>query len=212
MYLPSHFEVKEREPLLALIEANPLATWVMPTPDEPLQANHIPFLLDRSRGEQGLLIGHVARANPVWKACTGEAEALLVFQDSQAYISPNWYPSKAEHGKAVPTWNYAVVHVHGRPRAIEDKTALLEIVTRLTRRHESAQPQPWDVTDAPIDYIDKLLGAIVGIEIPIERLQGKWKVSQNRSAEDRAGLSAALRHSGGDEAKQMADWSDRPPA
>lgn len=191
MYLPRHFEQNDATELHALMRAHPLATWVTQHAGEVV-INHVPFLLDATRGEHGTLIGHVARAHALWQI---DAPATLVFQGAQAYITPSWYPSKAEHHQVVPTWNYAVVHAHGRPRAIHDRTALLALVTRLTAHHEAARAQPWAPADAPADYIDKMLGAIVGIEIPIERLVGKWKVSQNRSAADRLGVAAGLRES-----------------
>jgi transcriptional regulator len=188
MYLPAHFEETRPEVLHALMQAHPLATWISQR-DGELVVDHVPFLFDASRGAHGTLIGHVARANPVWRQ---PSPSVLVFQGPQAYVSPSWYPSKREHGKVVPTWNYAVVHAHGLPRAIEDAAGVLQIVSRLTATHEARQAQPWQVADAPADYIDKLLGAIVGIEIPVERLVGKWKVSQNRSAADRHGVAAGL--------------------
>lgn len=198
MYLPAHFEETDLGVLQTLVDHHPLATWVTggsaagtPAGDEadPL-INHVPFLLDRDRGPHGTLIGHVARANPVWQQ---GGRSVLVFQGPQAYISPGFYASKQEHGKVVPTWNYAVVHAHGRARAIEGADELLALVGRLTDTHEAPGRSPWKVSDAPADYIDKLLTAIVGIEIPIERLVGKWKVSQNRPAADRVGVANGLR-------------------
>lgn len=192
MYLPKHFEVTDPAALHGLMRAHPLATWVMHAGGE-LVVNHVPFLFDADRGPQGTLVGHVARANPVWRH---GAPSVLVFQGADAYVSPNWYPSKQAHGKAVPTWNYAVVHAHGTPRAIEDRAALLEIVTRLTTTHEAGQALPWAVSDAPHDFVEQMLSAIVGIEVPVERLVGKWKVSQNRPAADRQGAAAGLRQRG----------------
>ncbi len=200
MYVPKHFEETDTAVLQTLISLHPLATWVTgaaPGPattgaDDELVVNHIPFMLDRTRGPHGTLVGHVARANPVWRH---PVRSVLVFQGPQAYISPGWYASKREHGKVVPTWNYAVVHAHGLPRAIEQRDELLALVTRLTDLHEDRQRAPWKVSDAPADYIAQMLGAIVGIEIPIDRLVGKWKVSQNRSAADRAGTRQGLQAS-----------------
>jgi transcriptional regulator len=186
MYQPRHFVVTDEARLHALIEQNPLATWVTQGDGGELVVNHVPFLLDRARG---LLIGHVARANPVWQK---PARSVLVFQGADAYVSPGWYAAKQEHGKVVPTWNYAVVHAHGVPRAVQERAALLAIVTRLTALHEAGQPAPWAVADAPAEFIEQMLGAIVGIELPIERLEGKWKVSQNRSRADRDGVADAL--------------------
>ncbi|MFI4929443.1 MAG: FMN-binding negative transcriptional regulator [Burkholderiales bacterium] len=192
MYLPAHFEETRPEVLHALLRDHPLATWVVQSGDG-LLVNHIPFLLDATRGPHGTLIGHVARANPVWRQL---GASVAVFQGAQAYISPSWYPTKRAHGKVVPTWNYAVVHVHGAARAIEPPDEVLAIVTRLTQTHEAASAVPWAVTDAPADYIEQMLKAIVGIEIPIERWVGKWKASQNRSAPDRLGTVAGLQQRG----------------
>jgi transcriptional regulator len=192
MYMPAHFEETRPEVLHALLRAHPLATWVVQGGDG-LVVNHIPFLLDETRGPYGTLVGHVARANPVWQRL---GRSVAVFQGAQAYISPSWYPTKRAHGKVVPTWNYVVVHAHGVPRAIESRDEVLAIVTRLTQIHEADSAVPWAVTDAPADYIDQMLKVIVGIEIPIERWVGKWKVSQNRSAPDRLGTVAGLQQRG----------------
>jgi transcriptional regulator len=200
MYLPVHFEETRTPVLHDLLRAHPLATWVVQGADG-LVVNHIPFLIDADRGPFGTLVGHVARANPVWRQL---AASVAVFQGPQAYVSPNWYPSKHAHGKAVPTWNYAVVHAHGTPRAVDSRDALLDIVTRLTQAHEAGQAAPWAVSDAPADFIEQMLKAIVGIEMPIERLVGKWKVSQNRSEADRLGTEAGLRHQGEAQALAMA--------
>lgn len=201
-YLPPHFEETDTAALHALVAACPLATWVVPHQGE-LLVNHIPFLLDAERGAQGTLIGHVARANPVWQALS--AASVAVFTGPQAYVSPGWYPSKQAHGKAVPTWNYAAVHAHGVPEAFDDPARLLALVTRLTQVYEASQPQPWQVQDAPADYLASMLQAIVGIEIPVQRWVGKWKVSQNRPAPDRQGVAAGLMAQGSDAAAQMAD-------
>jgi transcriptional regulator len=189
MYLPRHFEVTEPALLHAVVRRRPLATWATVVDGAPL-VNHVPFLLDAEAGEHGTLIGHVARANPVWRI---PAASVLVFEDADAYVSPSWYPAKQEHGKVVPTWNYAVVHAHGVPQPVEDRTELLQIVSRLTRHHEATQARPWAVADAPPDYIEQMLGAIVGIRIPVQRWVGKFKLSQNRSAADVAGVVAGLR-------------------
>lgn len=200
MYQPAHFQITDTATMHALIRTHPFGTWAT-APGGALEMNHVPFLLDPDRGPHGTLVGHVARANPVWKQA---AASIVAFQGPQAYVSPSTYPSKHEHGKVVPTWNYAVVHAHGQPRAIEDKTQLLQIVTRLTQVHEAGQGRPWAVSDAPADYIEALLGAIVGIEIPIERLEGKWKVSQNRGAADREGVAQALEATGDAPSQAMA--------
>lgn len=192
MYIRQDHRFEERDNQFALIEAHALGAWIVHGADG-LVANHIPFLLDRTRGPHGTLVGHVARANPVWKALGAGAPSLVMFQGPQSYITPNWYPSKAEHGKVVPTWDYAVVHAHGVARAIEDRDWLLEMLGRLTDAQEASQPAPWRVDDAPADYIDKLLRAIVGIEIPIERLEGKLKASQAETVRDRRGTVEGLR-------------------
>jgi transcriptional regulator len=203
MYVPAHFAEADLPTLHALMRERPLGTWIAQDAGE-LVVNHIPFVLDPGRGEYGTLVGHVARANPVWKSLSRQLPAVVVFQGSQAYISPSWYPSKQEGGKVVPTWNYVVAHAHGIPRVVEERARLLEIVTALTDVHEAGQAVPWQVADAPADFIDKLLAAIVGIEIPITRLSGKWKASQNRPQADRQGAAAGLEALGTDEADGMA--------
>ena len=191
MYVPKHFEERDIAVLHALIGSHPLGAWVTQAGAQ-LVVNHIPFLVDSAKGEHGTLVGHVARANPIWRSFSKDMASLVIFQGPQAYISPSWYPSKHEHGKAVPTWNYAVVHAQGLPRAIEDKDWLFQLVTHLTNTHESGQAVPWSVSDAPADYIDKMLTAIVGVEIPITTLTGKWKTSQNRPFPDKLGTIAGL--------------------
>ncbi|HEY4069158.1 MAG TPA: FMN-binding negative transcriptional regulator [Burkholderiaceae bacterium] len=196
MYLPKHFEESRPAVLHELIRAQPLGLLVT-LADAGLQANTIPFILDPDpAGGPGILRAHVARANPLWRETRGEVESLVVFQGEQAYISPGWYPSKAEHGKVVPTWNYVMVQARGTLRAIDDAPWLRAFVTRLTERHEAPLVKPWAVTDAPPDFIDTMLRAIVGIEIQLSALTGKWKVSQNRSAADRAGVAQGLRDAG----------------
>jgi len=157
-----------------------------------LEANHIPFEIEPAPAPFGTLRGHVARSNPVWRDFSKDVQALLVFQGAQAYITPSWYPTKKETGKVVPTYNYIVVHAYGPLHVIEDRAWLRALVERLTNRHEAARPEPWKITDAPDDYIEKMLGAIVGIEIPVARLLGKWKASQNRPAVDRDGVARGL--------------------
>lgn len=202
-YLPPHFEEADPAMLHALLRAHPLATWIVQHQGE-LLVNHIPFLLDAERGAHGTLVGHVARANPVWQALAQGASSVAVFTGPQAYVSPNWYPSKHAHGKAVPTWNYATVHAHGVPQAFEDPARVLEVVTRLTQTHEAGQALPWQVADAPADFVASLLKVIVGIEIPVRRWVGKWKVSQNRPGADQQGVVAGLGGQGTEAAAQMA--------
>jgi transcriptional regulator len=204
MYLPSHFEENRAEVLHELVRAQPFGLLITTGGPLGIEANAIPFLVDADVGPHGTLVGHVARGNPVWRHTPAGSEALVVFQGPQAYVSPNWYPSKAETGKAVPTWNYVMVQARGTLRVTEDPETLRGIVTRLTRRHEGVQPQPWAVTDAPPEYIETMLRAIIGIEITLSSLRGKWKLSQNRPAADRHGAAQALRQVGsGDLAAMM---------
>lgn len=203
MYLPAHFEERRTEVLHALLRAEPLGLLVTHG-KTGLQANPVPFLFDAGAGPHGTLRAHVARANPVWREAAG-TEVLVVFQGPQAYVSPNWYPSKAEHGKAVPTWNYVTVQARGRLRAIEEARWLHAFLSTLTATHETLQPKPWTLDEAPADYIEKMLAAIVGLEIELSApLVGKWKVSQNRSAVDREGTAAGLEAQPGDAARRMA--------
>lgn len=190
MYVPRHFAEDDVAEMHALMRANPLATLVTHGPDG-LNANHIPLLLAGGR-----LQGHVARANPLWQAGNVAGEVLVVFQGDDSYISPSGYATKAEHGKVVPTWNYAAVHAYGELRVIDDPRWIFAQISALTATNEAALPQPWAVTDAPADYIEKMLGAVVGIEITITRLLGKWKVSQNQPAVNQASLIAALEKAG----------------
>ena len=203
MYVPKQHEEFDLSVLHALIRAHPLGTWVTQSHGE-LLANHIPFLIDPARGQHGTLIGHVARANPVWKSFSSTINSVVIFQGAESYITPSWYPSKHEHGKAVPTWNYAVVHGHGIPRAIENRDWLLEHLTQLTNTHEAKQALPWQVSDAPQEFTERLMRAIVGIEIPIGKLVGKWKVSQNRPEPDKIGVVAGLLNRGDSQSKAMA--------
>ena len=203
MYVPRGFEETRVEVLHQLIRAYPLAALVALTADG-LDANHIPFLIDPEPAPFGTLRGHVARANSLWRDCSPEVHALALFRGPDAYISPSWYATKQETGKVVPTWNYAVVHAHGPMRAIEDRSWLRTFVERLTNIHETGRSRPWTVTDAPPDFVDKQLGAIVGLEMPITRLVGKWKTSQNRPDRDRDGVIEGLLEDGGESAKAMA--------
>ena len=185
MYIPEHFLIKNLEVIHQIIQTNPLGVLVSMTP-EGLDANHIPFELDAGRG---VLTAHVARANPVWQECKDGAEVLVIFRGNESYISPNWDPSKHETHRLVPTWNYEVVHVHGRLTVQDQEKFVRGVVGRLTRRHEATEPKPWKMGDSAPEYIDGMLKAIVGIEIAITRLEGKAKLSQNR--EDRDRLNAA---------------------
>jgi len=204
MYAPKHFEETDPETLRALIRSHSLGTWVTYGGDE-LSVNHVPFLLHAGSGPHGALVGHVARANPVWRSFSTTMPSIVVFQGAESGITPSWYPSKHAHGKAVPTWNYAVVHAHGVPRAIDDATWLLAHLNELTDTHEAGQALPWKVADAPRDYVDQMIANIVGIEIPLTRLEGKWKVSQNRSAADQLGVVAGLTAKETPRAREMAE-------
>jgi transcriptional regulator len=203
MYVPSHFEENRPEVLHRLIGQHPLGMLVTLGPDG-LNANHIPFELDPEPSPFGTLHAHVARSNPVWREFSTDVDALVVFQGAQAYISPAWYATKQKDGKVVPTYNYMVVHAYGAMRVIDDPAWVRSLVERLTDRHEAGRAAPWKVADAPRDYTDKLLSAIVGIEIPISKLVGKWKVSQNQPQANRDGVVNGLREIGDDNAAAMA--------
>jgi len=212
MYQPSHFVEDRPEVLQRLIREHPFGLLVTDGASG-LDANGVPFFLDAdAAGGPGVLRAHVARANPVWKEARSDRDSLVVFQGPQGYVSPAWYPSKAEHGKAVPTWNYVIVQARGPVRFIDDREWLRAFVTRLTERHERERTATeggrgvpaWAVTDAPPDYVDTMLRAIVGVEIPLTSLAGKWKVSQNRSRADRDGVADALAQWPDSEAKALA--------
>ncbi|MFD2368102.1 FMN-binding negative transcriptional regulator [Pseudoduganella sp. GCM10020061] len=191
MYTPKHFEETRPEVMHALIGAHPLATLVTLTADG-LAANHIPLQHRAGPTANGTLIGHVARSNPMLENLALDVDVLAIFHGPQAYVSPSWYPTKAEHGKVVPTWNYAVVHAHGRLIVHDDPAWVRAHLTSLTEQMESGFAQPWGLQDAPADFIDKLVGAVVGIEIEVTRLEGKWKASQNQPAPNRQGVIDGL--------------------
>ena len=193
MYVPSPFQETRLPVLHAAIRAAGLSTLVTDGP-EGLEANHLPLLLDE-RGALGTLVGHVARANPLWHRAEGR-RALAVFLGPDAYVTPSWYPAKRRTGEVVPTWNYVAVHAHGALRFFDDEARLLALVTRLTERHEGGRPEPWSVRDAPEAYVRAMLRGIVGLELAVDRIEGKWKMSQNRSAEDRAGAADGLAREG----------------
>jgi transcriptional regulator len=190
MYTPRAFAETRRAPLHAAMHAHPLATVAYVDDGRP-DVCHVPLELDADAGEHGTLRGHVARPNPLWRAADG-GEVLLVFHGPDAYVSPSHYASKVEHGRVVPTWNYLVVHARGRLRAVSDAPWLRALVGRLTDRHEAERAAPWAVDDAPDDYVEGMLGAIVGIEIPIDELAGAFKLSQNKAGADLAGVRAGL--------------------
>ncbi|KQP43458.1 FMN-binding negative transcriptional regulator [Pseudorhodoferax sp. Leaf274] len=196
MYLPAHFAEHRPDELQRLIQAHPLGTLVAHGPDG-LDAEHIPFEFDAGAGPHGLLTAHVARANTLWQRCPTGTPVLVVFHGAQAYISPNWYPSKHEAHRQVPTWNYEVVHAHGTITIRDDERFVRGLVARLTRRHEAAEPRPWRMGDSAPDFIDGLLQNIVGIEIAVTRWVAKSKLSQNKEPRDRlqaADQLAALGH------------------
>jgi transcriptional regulator len=211
VYIPQHFVEDRVEALTDFVRANPFCTLVTHGPDG-LFASHIPLLLDSGAGPKGLLRGHLAKANPQWRTFAQDADVLAIFNGPHHYISPSWYPSKAEHGKVVPTWNYVAVHAYGQMRIVEDRERLLEHLRKLTDSQEVNNPERWHVDDAPAEYIDGLTKAIVGVEIEIGRMEGKWKVSQNRPAADREAVTDRLRNLGGDDAVAMAALIENPRA
>jgi len=198
MYTPRAFAETRIDALLGLIRDYPFATVVASAAQGPV-ANHLPV-----EWVDGALHGHVARGNEL--AALDGAPVLAIFQGPQAYVSPNWYPSKRETGREVPTWNYAVVHVHGRLKTIDDPAWLRALLERLSDRHEAGEPQPWRVGDAPADHVERLLKAIVGIEIAVERIEGKSKLSQNHPRRNRLGVIAGLRERGGEGDAALAAW------
>nr|WP_180206037.1 FMN-binding negative transcriptional regulator [Pseudomonas sp. SbOxS1]NYU06260.1 FMN-binding negative transcriptional regulator [Pseudomonas sp. SbOxS1] len=191
MYTPRAFAFNDLHELQQQILGTRLAVLVTHG-EQGLQASHLPLLLKTDEGPNGTLYGHFAKANPQWKALQDGAEALVIFAGADAYVSPGFYPSKAEDGKVVPTWNYVAVHAYGSAEVFTDAERLRSLVGALTDRHEAGRVQPWKVADAPADYIDGMLKAIVGFALPIQRLEGKRKLSQNRNAADIAGVRAGL--------------------
>ena len=191
MYVPNHFKEDRVPELHAAIRAIGIGTLITNGTDG-MEASHIPLLIDPEPAPYGTLRGHIARSNGQWKRATAGSEALVTFLGPNAYVTPNWFPSKRETGKVVPTWNYIAIHASGPLRFFEDRAPLLDIVTRLTNTHEGKREKSWAVTDAPAEYIDTMLKAIVGFELPIAKLEGKWKLSQNKSAADVAGVREGL--------------------
>ena len=204
VYLPEQFVEHDRAAVHGLIEQHPLGLLITLGADG-LSANHIPFVMDRNFGEAGRLLGHVARNNSVWQNHLPDQEALVVFQAAEGYISPNWYPTKQEAHRVVPTWNYAVAHVYGPLIVHDDEKWLRGQAGRLTKMMEATQPTPWKMADAPQDYLQTMLANIVGIEIPIARLIGKMKAGQNREFADRVGAIDGLRGDGDPGDGAMAD-------
>jgi transcriptional regulator len=197
MYVPAHFEETRPEELRRIMAAYPLGAFVINGPNG-LDANHLPFELHPDAGDHGQLLAHVARANPVWKEIEDGDEVLVIFRAADAYISPNWYPSKHEFHRQVPTWNYQAVHVHGNVRVRDDERFVRGVVARLTRMNErhTGSAKPWKMTDSSKEYIDQMLAAIVGIQVDITRIVGKWKLSQNKEKRDRINAAEELRKRG----------------
>jgi transcriptional regulator len=194
MYVPTHFEELRIDVLHDLIRRFPLATVITHSP-EGFNANHIPLLLSENPAPFGLLRGHVAIANPILRDLADSTDSLVIFNGPNAYITPSWYATKQKTGKVVPTWNYAVVHAYGHFRIIDDRDWLRRQVEELTAHNEAPMDEPWSVSDAPQDYIDKMIGGITGIEMVITKMVGKWKVSQNQPAENQATVIQGLKNS-----------------
>ena len=203
MYEPPLHRQDDLAALHVLIRRRPLGLIVNRGP-QGLAANTIPFLIDAGAGRLGTLRAHVARANPLWRELQGEPETLVVFQDVDHYVSPSWYATKRETGKVVPTWNYVMVQAHGAARVIDDEAWLRGQIADLTATHEGGRAAPWAVDDAPEDFVAAMARQIVGLEIEIDDLRGKWKASQNRPAADRAGVIAGLTQDGDPDALAMA--------
>jgi transcriptional regulator len=194
MYIPSLNAESRPDVIFDFIEAHSLGALVTSAASGELFATHLPWLVDRTSGEHGTLRGHIARANPHHRSprAEGAGEALVIFSADDAYIRPGWYASKSEHGRVVPTWNYIAVHAYGTLRFIDDPAVLRDLVESLTARHEMVRPEPWHVSDAPDSYLQQQLKAIVGVELTITRLEGKWKMSQNRPHADIDGVVRGL--------------------
>ena len=202
MYQPPHFREDRTEVQHGLIRAHPLGLLITAGPSG-LQANFIPFVIYETETKHGTLRCHMARGNPQWRELGSVSECLVVFQGPQEYITPSWYPTKKATAKVVPTWNYVTVHAWGVPRVVEDSVWLQRQVEDLTNLKEGQRPEPWFVDDAPADYLASQMKGIVGVEIPIAKIEGKWKVSQNRPEVDRVGVVAGLR-GGGEQAEAIA--------
>ena len=208
MYQPPAFREDRPEVQHALIRKHPLGLLITAGP-AGLLANLFPFLLDAEGAEKGTLRLHMARANPQWRELEAIEECLVVFQGPQDYVTPSWYATKRETGKVVPTWNYATVHAWGRPRVMNDDSWLRRQIEDLTVSREAQRAQPWLVSDAPEDFVVMQMRAIVGIEIPILRIEGKWKMSQNRPEADRAGVIAGFRETGDEAIAALIEERDR---
>lgn len=208
MYRPTHFREDRLDVLHQLMRAHPLATLVTNGLDG-LTGNHIPFVLHDDSGDLGMLRGHVARANPLWSQDKSTNEVLVIFQGPDSYITPSWYPSKKVHGKVVPTWNYIAVHAHGCLNIIENDAWLRAHLDTLVTQQEFGRPEPWGIEDAPDDFITWKMKGIVGLEMPIAGIEGKWKASQNQAPEDREGVSRGLKSETGDAATTLSKLVSR---
>jgi transcriptional regulator len=197
VYVPTHFNEDRVDVLHELIRANGFATLISMTADGMI-ASHAPLMLDPDPAPYGTLIGHLAKANPHARAADPTVQTLVIFQGADGYITPSYYAAKQEHGKVVPTWNYAAIHAYGTLEVFDDPARLLQVVTRLTNLHETKRQLPWAVSDAPDDFVQGMLRGIIGIALPIARLEGKVKMSQNRPAADIAGVVDGLRRDGQD--------------
>ena len=211
MYLPKQFAETETRVLHDLMRERPFATLVVMT-SEGLSVDHIPLLVDETVEPCGVLRGHVARANPIVQAGLLDTDAVAIFHGPNHYVTPSWYATKQETGKVVPTWNYVVVHAYGRPQFIEDESWLRLLVNQLTQQHEAHRDPSWAVSDAPEEFVTTQLRGIVGIEMPIARLVGKWKLGQNRPAVDRAAVIEGLRCEGDASAEALAEFTERSMA
>jgi transcriptional regulator len=207
MYRPDQFSVDDVPQMHTLMRGRPFATLVSRGPGG-LCASHLPTVL-KDEGPCGVIECHLARANPHWKDLAEGNEALMMFQGPEGYITPNWYPSKAQHGKVAPTWNYAVVHAYGRPEVMPDRDWLLRHVTELTAQQERGEAKPWAPSDAPASYIEVMLRGIVGFRFAITRLEGKWKMSQNRETQDQVGVVSGLKRRGDGDDLDIADVISR---
>lgn len=208
MYLPPHFATDDPEVLHQLMRAHPLGALITHG-ERGLDANHLPFELDAESGVHGVLRAHVARNNPLWQEAKDGDNVLVIFKAADAYISPSWYPSKHDHHKQVPTWNYSVVHAHGRISIRDDARFIRRLLANLTRTHEAGEPSPWKMADAPREYMETMVQAVVGIEIEIERLVGKFKLGQNKDEADRQGAAHALHARG---LVEVASDMENPPS
>ena len=207
MYIPPHFAETRPDELARIIRAHPLGMLVTQGP-EGLDADHVPFEFDPGAGAHGVLTAHVARANTLWQRCPTGSPVMVVFRGAEGYVSPNWYPSKHEAHRQVPTWNYEVVHAHGTLTVRDDERFVRGVVGRLTRRHEADEPRPWKMADSAPDFIDGMLRNIVGIEVAVTALVGKRKLSQNKETRDRLGAAEALQARGNDALAQRMREAD----